>query len=558
MRHPWLWTLAALVMLAACGGGGGGTSASMTPVQQPSPVVGPVSSATATLVITIPPKGAAPTRRKHPNFLTSSVQGVAISALPDTSPSPTPASFSTPPPGASGSNFYALTPQSTYCTGGGASPLVCTLALQAPPGTDVFTVKTYDTPNLSGNQVGQGTAVATIAANAANTLSVTVDGIPTQLTGATPAPLLAGTAGSTSVTCCADADGFAITGPFASELSFTTDDTTGGLTLSPPTFSAQGTLGIAYSGNASTATSYIEQAGCPASLCSTFAEILVYVPSKTLYVGFVGNFSVAAFAPGTSTQIRTLAGVAFGVTVASNGVTYTSGGSEIDYADPGVSTTSNDAMTYSLRKIMGANTALGIDIGDDAFAMNTVYVANPSGNSVLGYSAGFAGNIAPNVTLAGASTLLSAPNGLATDSGANLWVAQPSAVLEFTAGANGNVAPAVDISGGLTGLNGAQGVAVDASGTIYVTTNTGAGAGEVEIFSPGSNGNVAPVRAITGTSTGLGSNPIGVAVDGSGNLYVADTANNRIAVFPSGGNGNIAPTRVIALSGPPAYIALSP
>jgi hypothetical protein len=552
MQRAWLWTLGALLaVLAACGGGGG----SPVPSAAQSPAAIATGAARVSLTITIPPKGAAPLAKRRPAYVTSSVQGVKILAVPYVSPSPSPepSGIITPGPSQSGGVFYALTPQSTYCTGGGAQPLVCTLALQAPPGTDLFTVTTYDTPDLSGNEVSTGVTVATVAAGASTNVSIAASPIPYGLVS-TP-HFTAGTAGTGQAQCCLDADGNTITGPLAAPVQLKTDDTTGGLSLTPATVTAAGNVSVAYNGTATTATSDIEVANCALPVC-TFGSVTIDVPSQSLYVGAVGTSPAVAVAPGGSSIIRTLSSVSYGVTVNASGAVYTSGGTTVASFGDGVSTTSPDALV--VQAISGANTTFAASISDVTFALNTVYVANNAANSIVGFSAGYVGNISPNVSIAGASTQLSAPTGLAVDANADLWVAQSAEILEFISGASGNVAPLAAITGFNTGLNGAQGVAVDSSGTIYVTDNTSGGAGQVEIFASGSTGNVAPARTITGAATGLGSNPIGIAVDTSGNIYVADTANNRIAVFAAGASGNVAPARVIPLSFPPAYLALRP
>ena len=73
---------------------------------------------------------------------------------------------------------------------------------------------------------------------------------------------------------------------------------------------------------------------------------------------------------------------------------------------------------------------------------------------------------------------------------------------------------------------------------IYVTTvNNG-----VLVFPLTASGNVAPTRKISGASTLL-SLPIGVAVDKSGSMYVANRTGSRVTVYALGANGDVAPTR---------------
>ncbi len=122
----------------------------------------------------------------------------------------------------------------------------------------------------------------------------------------------------------------------------------------------------------------------------------------------------------------------------------------------------------------------------------------------------------------------------------------------YPAGSNGNVAPSSTIAGSNTGLAVPAGIALDASGNIYVT-NDGSETGgpyTVTVYPAGSTGNVAPSLTIGGSNTGL-STPIAIALDGSGNIYVANyyVANRQggtVTIYPAGGNGNVAPSAIIA------------
>jgi sugar lactone lactonase YvrE len=78
----------------------------------------------------------------------------------------------------------------------------------------------------------------------------------------------------------------------------------------------------------------------------------------------------------------------------------------------------------------------------------------------------------------------------------------------YAAGAGGNVAPTRTIAGSSTGLSTPTGIALDASGNIYVTTN---GNRSVVVFAPSASGNVTPLRTIEGGATGL-ANPLLLAI----------------------------------------------
>ena len=79
---------------------------------------------------------------------------------------------------------------------------------------------------------------------------------------------------------------------------------------------------------------------------------------------------------------------------------------------------------------------------------------------------------------------------------------------------------------------------------IYVT-NVNA---TITIFDLDASGDVAPIRTIAGSSTGL-QLPIGLAVDHEGNVYTADRLASTVSAFPPGSTGNIAPLRTLTATG---------
>jgi len=123
-------------------------------------------------------------------------------------------------------------------------------------------------------------------------------------------------------------------------------------------------------------------------------------------------------------------------------------------------------------------------------------------------------NIAPSLVLSGALTGITQPTDVALDSSGNLYISDAGSlavspsVLVFPAGLSGTVnqAPTRKISGSNTKLFAPTGIAVDASGNIYVADTTAAGAGMIYVFSATANGNVAPMTTYTspGVPVGLG------------------------------------------------------
>jgi sugar lactone lactonase YvrE len=98
-----------------------------------------------------------------------------------------------------------------------------------------------------------------------------------------------------------------------------------------------------------------------------------------------------------------------------------------------------------------------------------------------------------------------------------------------------------------TGLNKPAGVAVDGAGDVIVADTGNNRIVEVPVVS-GALSNTAQVTVVSSTTTigGLAlSGPSGVTVDALGNLYIADTGNNRIVYLPYTGSWNVALASVI-------------
>ena len=135
------------------------------------------------------------------------------------------------------------------------------------------------------------------------------------------------------------------------------------------------------------------------------------------------------------------------------------------------------------------------------------------------------------------------PTGVAVDASGNVYVADcnnrkirmvsPAGVVTTLAGSGSQ--GSTDGTGTAASFNSPTGVAVDASGNVYVAGNYSVRkinpAGVVTTLAgSGSAG------SIDGTGTAASFNwPNGVAVDASGDVYVADSTNNKIRVISSAG-----------------------
>jgi len=150
---------------------------------------------------------------------------------------------------------------------------------------------------------------------------------------------------------------------------------------------------------------------------------------------------------------------------------------------------------------------------------NLLYVANSKTATIDIFPAGSA---TMQAQIGGSNTGLGAPgtsalplDTVAVDASRNVYVfdTKTATISEFAAGATGNVAPIRSISGSNTGLSGGNGfsfgLAVSkTSGEIFVS-NPGSNA--ILGFAATASGNVAPIQTIAGSATGLG-DPLGLAL----------------------------------------------
>ncbi|MDQ6931572.1 MAG: NHL repeat-containing protein [Candidatus Eremiobacteraeota bacterium] len=210
---------------------------------------------------------------------------------------------------------------------------------------------------------------------------------------------------------------------------------------------------------------------------------------------------------------------------------------------------------HPVNSIGGSSTGLtnpqyiAFDVSKRAYVSN--YNTATSTGSITAYASQATGSVLPLAVISGAATTLGQARGITVDAAGNIYVANvafppslTSSILVFAAGASGNTAPARSISGALTLLAFPAGIAINGSANIFVANSANA---SIEQFSSAATGNMAPTKTIVGPLTGLVV-PAGLTLDLAGNIYVTDVGpgNSSIVEFAASATGNSSPMRVIA------------
>jgi WD40 repeat protein len=182
---------------------------------------------------------------------------------------------------------------------------------------------------------------------------------------------------------------------------------------------------------------------------------------------------------------------------------------------------------------------------------NEIFVARSDG-TILVYPRTATGADAPVRTISGGLTELTGEfQGLRFDHVhdeifATLYDSpNPGKILVFSRTANGNVAPLRVITGAATELGTAvMPLFLDLENDEIITASD---TSALLVFARTANGNTAPIRSIKGAATLLNSDMAEPFSDWETDLiYIADYTNGKILAFPRLGTGNIAPTRIIA------------
>jgi len=202
-----LISLAGVLALSACAGGGGEPLAQTPPQPQPAGYSGPLYAPQFTIRIPAPSSVG-----RRPQYVTANILSIQI--VLNT------VNGAAPPSGLVLSVTTNIAPGS--CASG------CTISgPSSPPGSDNFTLTTFDATNAGGGAISTATTTLTIVQGTANSNTITLLGIPHSFT---LSGIPAGTAGTafgspaTITLTVKDVDGNTITGTYANSVTIADSD----------------------------------------------------------------------------------------------------------------------------------------------------------------------------------------------------------------------------------------------------------------------------------------------------------------------------------------------
>jgi len=560
--------LVALCALVGCSGGGGGTS---VPVQASNPVQQNGLTGTAQITIIVPPPTQTSGNIRVPRYVSAATKSLVISA------------------GGSVVTVANITPTSPGCTPAGEStPLRCVVNADLPGGAVTIGFSAFDQPGGLGNKLSTASMSKTITPGAVNPIAVTMNGVVTHLSvdfnynNSTGSAIQAVPLTINVLVNAQDASGNTIIGPGVYvdgngnpvTITLSQDTSFGEVDLdafSTSTITAPGTpVTVRYNGH-SPSTGIACRRGSVNDPLPANQGIIV-VPGTARGI----NATIPNVATGTNPlQIANISGVfnTRNISVAnstSNTVTayFPYFGSTI------FPTVANGMDEAPLHVLAGLSTGLNAPQGVTFDNAGILYVAGSSMASMQGYDAvsgglhvvcpglvnpneapdfsdgplvsGFGNAPDPSGKITVACQLCSFPGGIGLGNQRNPLAGLVDAVQTFAPGTGGSAQRQVTAS-----LSQPVGVAYDSAGNLYVANS---GNDTITVYAPNANG-ASPIRTITAGASGL-SKPKGLALDLSDNLYVASFGSNTVLVYAPLANGAAVPSRTYTGLNQPYGIAI--
>jgi sugar lactone lactonase YvrE len=173
----------------------------------------------------------------------------------------------------------------------------------------------------------------------------------------------------------------------------------------------------------------------------------------------------------------------------------------------------------------------GVDSAGNLYLSDSGSDSNAGSGFVAYFSAtGQSGNQPSSFEL----SRLANPEGIAFDSGGNVYVAAAGEILVYPPDPTASSAPIRTLVGDFTFGEDIYGIAVDASNRLYVALSN-----EIEVYAAGAGGSAVPIQEFdlqSDTNAGLDS-CLGIAVDSSSNIYCANFNNSTITEYAAGSTG---------------------
>ncbi len=261
-----------------------------------------------------------------------------------------------------------------------------------------------------------------------------------------------------------------------------------------------------------------------------------HVPFATAFVSGVGTGPQLAFSPGNQSTVASGFTTPVGVAVDGNGVVYIADSSQRGTVF--IDTPSGGAYTQNVYAFASSDPVSEQPIlqGLAVDGAGNLYYSDSYGELVQQFNFYNGVEISSNlVAYPQQGNGLSNPQGLAVDSVGNVYIADTTnnRVVEeiYSSGNTYNQPAGSELQLVVaSGLNAPQGLAADASGNVYI-----ADTGNNRILRETPAGGGAFTQSVL-FNTGL-SAPVGVAVDNAGDVYISDTGNKRVLLeMLSGGS----------------------
>jgi sugar lactone lactonase YvrE len=531
MMRRRLAMLVAVTLLSGCGGGGGSTTSNAI---APATASTPSSHSAAQFTITVPNR----TAQSRTKYVSANTQSLVVLL-----------STVNGQPYTGASTAVNLVPSNPDCSG---SPMTCSFSVFAVPGTDVFTISTYDATQSSsspaaptGNLLSQGTISVTINANQTNvvTTPLVLNGIAVSytatfsdqhITGAqSTGYYIAGNRPVTMTVSAQDASGATIVGVGAQPVQVSSGSSAISITAAGTNTYTVQTASYASSPITFTMSS---SGGATTNFSMNTAQELY----TSLYaIGKVVGYALLPTGPSAITN-DTISGFCapWGLAFDSSWNLWVNDfGCGIVYAYNGTTQIASDTISNS-----NAPYGLAFESTGELWIMNCGGSCIGSGS---GDAYGYVGTTQTTTVTAG----IDEPISVAFDSSGNMWVGNLASeqVTAYSMSGTPSQIVADTIS-----INKPTGLAFDSAGHLWITScgNACGGTGSPTL----QEWNVSGTPSIIASGSGL-TQPEMIAFDYSGFLWIADHNGNAVKQY----SGTTATgTNISFSSGRPAAVAIEP